>query len=115
MAKVDWVIPYGCDNWLSVKSSNISAIGTKENYLVIMFKGGGTYRYKESSHYFAKIAEAKSRGSYFHSIKNKLSHTQLCSNGCWEPVDLKKKEKHKKALCKSCWEKINGTDKTPPK
>ena len=48
-----------------VSSSQICFVGTKDDWLLIMFRNGSWYRYKDMAHHYADLIMADSVGKYF--------------------------------------------------
>lgn len=58
--------PFNADRWEEVKSSNISAIGTRDGWLIVKFKKGGeSYRYEGFADLFDDLVSAQSVGKLF--------------------------------------------------
>lgn len=58
-------------NFTPVSSSDIAAVATDRNDLVIKFKSGGIYKYVNAAKEFNNLINANSCGKYFHhNIKN---------------------------------------------
>ena len=71
--------PYGCDEWQEVDSSNISAVGSRGDYLVILFKKGNVaYRYPGIAEEFDNLVNADSVGKYFaQDVRHQVSERLL--------------------------------------
>jgi len=54
------------DNYTEVESGHIAGVGTRGEWLVILFKKGSTYRYKDCASQFSDLVSAESVGKYFH-------------------------------------------------
>jgi len=59
--------PLDTDRWEFVESSNLSALGTKGDWLIAQFKGGEIYRYRGLAHLFEDLLSAPSIGKLFHT------------------------------------------------
>jgi len=53
------------DHWVLLKSTNLKAAGTIEDYLVVQFQNGVYYRYPDLAHHFTDLITAPSAGKYF--------------------------------------------------
>ena len=53
------------DEYEDVESTNIKAVGTAEDYLVIQFNSGSAYRYPGLSHLFHEMVSSPSVGRFF--------------------------------------------------
>lgn len=54
------------DQWEEVNSSHITAIGTRDDYLIVQFRNGTIYRYPNLASHYTEIISAESIGKYFH-------------------------------------------------
>jgi hypothetical protein len=54
------------DSWTSVKSANLAAVGTRDDYLIVQFRNGEIYRYPGLAYEFGPLTAAESVGKYFH-------------------------------------------------
>jgi len=54
------------DQCQEVDSSHITAIGTRDDYLIIQFKNGTLYRYPSMAQHYEDLISAESIGKYFH-------------------------------------------------
>lgn len=70
------------DNFKIVESSHISAVGTKDNYLIVFFKNNTAYRYPNQSDYFDRLVSAESVGKLFHQEVRHQACEKLMS-GDW--------------------------------
>jgi hypothetical protein len=57
--------PYEADQWQEVSSSNIYAVGTIDDDLIVMFKNKDAYRYPGLAGEYDTLISAPSVGSYF--------------------------------------------------
>ena len=63
------------DQLAEVSSSMISAVGTKDGYLVVFFQNGDVYRYPDLEGEFSNLVSATSIGKYFHKeIRHQRCH-----------------------------------------
>ena len=53
------------EDYQEVESSNIRAVATVEDYLVVQFNTGAVYRYPSLAHLFHEMVEAPSVGKFF--------------------------------------------------
>lgn len=60
--------PYGCDLWRSVESSMIAHVGVKDDWLVVEFRNGRTYRYRDAARCFDVLVAAPSVGKSFNLV-----------------------------------------------
>ena len=60
--------PFGADRWEEIaKSSNIKAIGTRGDWLIVKFRSNGAvYRYRGFSSLYIDLISAPSIGKMFH-------------------------------------------------
>ena len=66
--------PFDAEQWESVTSSNLAAVGTRGNDLIVQFKNGDFYRYSGLADELQSLISADSVGRYFASeIKNQAS------------------------------------------
>ena len=78
---------YESEQWEDVtKSSNITGIGVKDDYLIVRFKGGASYRYPDAKKWYLILKNSQSMGSTFAKCIKRLQFEKLCSKGCWEKV-----------------------------
>lgn len=77
---------FDVDNFSEVVSSHISAVATKGDWLVVLFKNGSIYRYPEAASYYSDLVSASSVGKYFHEEIRDLSCERL-SGGLWPDGD----------------------------
>lgn len=67
--------PLDADQWEEVKSSNIAAVGTKGDWLIVKFrKNGAVYRYAGYADLFGDLTSSVSVGKLFN--QEVLSHTR---------------------------------------
>jgi hypothetical protein len=67
--------PLGADRWEEVKSSNIEAVGAKDEWLIVKFrKNGAIYRYSGYADLFDDLVTSTSVGKLFN--QEVLSHTR---------------------------------------
>lgn len=58
-----------------VESSQLASVGVEGADLIIIFKRGGRYRYKNAAHHLGPIRSADSAGKYFNAhIKGNAAH-----------------------------------------
>ena len=70
------------DSWEEIKSSNLAAVGTKDEFLIVQFKNGDLYRYPNLAQEFDSLKTAESAGKYFHQeIRHQMC--QKLSQGEW--------------------------------
>lgn len=60
------VHPFEADEWLTVKSSNVAALGLIGHDLIVEFNDGSAYRYRGAGDHYHTAICASSVGSYFH-------------------------------------------------
>jgi len=70
------------DQWVEVRSSNLSAVGTKDDFLIVQFRNGEMYRYPDLAHEMEEILNAESSGKYFHQNIRHQSYERL-EKGSW--------------------------------
>lgn len=76
--------PLDADQWQEVDSSNIEAVGTKDDYLIVQFKKGGeVYRYAGLADMFDDLVAAPSAGKFFAKEIRSISLGERLSLGEW--------------------------------
>ena len=72
------------DEFQEVDSSTIAAVGTKNDWLIIFFNKGTSYRYHGCAIYFSALSMSDSVGKAFHSQIKNQSFEKLDA-GDWPP------------------------------
>lgn len=76
--------PLDADQWEEVKSSNIEAVGTRGDWLIIKFrKNGAVYRYENFAHLFNDLVSAQSAGKLFNQEVLSVTAGERLSMGEW--------------------------------
>jgi hypothetical protein len=70
---------FNADRWVELEgeSTLISALGTKNGYLIVKFHKGQAYRYPNGDHHMDEMLAAESVGKYFHSEVKPLGGQRL--------------------------------------
>lgn len=80
-------LPYGCDAWTMVKSSNLAAVGMRQHALFVRFRSGAVYRYARLAIHYESLLAAESKGQYFHRHVRPHPAERLCACcGCDQPA-----------------------------
>jgi len=80
-------LPYGCEAWFDVESSNLAAAGKGGGDLLVRFRAGGVYRYPGGGDLLTELVRAESVGKFFHARVRPLGGISLCCcYGCVEPA-----------------------------
>ena len=76
--------PLDADQWSEVKSSNIEAIGIRENWLIVKFKkNGAVYRYSGYADLFDELVASVSVGKLFNQEVLSNTRGERLSLGEW--------------------------------
>lgn len=63
--------PFDAERWEEVKSSNLKAIGIRDEFLIVEFKNNVFYRYPDMADHLDDLLTAESVGKYFNNeIRN---------------------------------------------
>ena len=68
------------DQHEDVESSNLKSVGTKGNYLVVAFKSGPIYVYKDMAHVFSDLVSSESVGEFFNVNVKQMPFVRLRDN-----------------------------------
>lgn len=68
------------DQHEDVTSSNLKSAGTKGTYLVVEFKNGQIYVYKDCAHLFSDLVSAESVGEFFNANVKHQPFERLSGN-----------------------------------
>ena len=76
------MVEFDVDNSVSINSSMIKSVGTRDHFLIVEFKNGDIYRYPHMAHEYSNLTSADSVGKYFHAnIRAELN--EKLSQGEW--------------------------------
>ena len=96
--------PYGCRRFVAVDSSNLAAVGVRDDFLVVRFRSGGVYRYVGAAGLLDELIRAESVGRFFHRrVKREFAAERLCARyGCFRAATG-----GGQVLCRECFG-LNG-------
>lgn len=102
--------PYGCRRFCAVESTNLAAVGWRDEFLVVRFRGGGVYRYAGAAGIFYELIRAESKGRFFHRrIRGEFAAERLCARyGCFRPAKVATSQ----VLCPDCLARAAGIDRS---
>ena len=80
-------LPWGCQEWVRVESSNLAAAGAAGEDLLVSFRAGATYVYPGAADLLHALAASESKGRFFHAKIRPRTCARLCdAYGCPERV-----------------------------